>query len=416
MSKLIYFPIKTATACQSKWGWSTIYLNQLATSSCHRVNPEPFSLEDFDNFHNIPKKLQDRQLMLEGKWPTGGCEYCRDIENVGGHSDRMHNLDIPNLTPPEVIQDQTAVVVTPQIVEIFAQNTCNLSCIYCNANLSSKIEFENKKFGDFNQGGVRIPIPQKNNTLSDAYFDKFIDWLYRNVQKIKRLHLLGGETFVQHDLMEKVLEILEKRPSPDLEFCVFSNFNAPEKYWNLYISKIKDLQRAGNIRRFDLTCSVDCWGAESSFVRHGLNLDLLEQRLDWASCQGEDWLYLNVNQTVTSMTIKTMPELIQKIDQYSKHRHIGHYFQFYTGPQMFQHPQIYAYDTWATDFDRIFQAMPRHTIHQAEAIPRMQGLQKQLQQMTSHNYDEIKKLHIYLDEMDRRRKTNWRELFSYLIV
>ena len=56
----IKFPINTATACQSKWTWSTIYLNQLATASCHRVNPVPFELEDFNNFHNIPKKLQDR--------------------------------------------------------------------------------------------------------------------------------------------------------------------------------------------------------------------------------------------------------------------------------------------------------------------------------------------------------------------
>ena len=49
------FPIRTKTSCQSKWTWSTIYLNQLATASCHRVTPMPFKLEEFDNFHNIPK-------------------------------------------------------------------------------------------------------------------------------------------------------------------------------------------------------------------------------------------------------------------------------------------------------------------------------------------------------------------------
>jgi hypothetical protein len=42
----IKFPIKTKTACQSKWTWSTIYLNQLSTASCHRVNPVPFALEE----------------------------------------------------------------------------------------------------------------------------------------------------------------------------------------------------------------------------------------------------------------------------------------------------------------------------------------------------------------------------------
>jgi hypothetical protein len=38
----IKFPIKSATACQSKWTWSTIYLNQLSTASCHRVQPIQF--------------------------------------------------------------------------------------------------------------------------------------------------------------------------------------------------------------------------------------------------------------------------------------------------------------------------------------------------------------------------------------
>ena len=86
------FPISTATACQSKWTWSTIYLNQLATASCHRVQPLAIDPENFDDFHNIPKKIADRELMLEGKWPQGGCEYCGDIERAGGWSDRLHNL------------------------------------------------------------------------------------------------------------------------------------------------------------------------------------------------------------------------------------------------------------------------------------------------------------------------------------
>ena len=416
MSNQVFFPIKTATACQSKWTWSTIYLNSLASASCHRVRPIKFELEELNNFHNLPKKLADRQLMLEGKWPTGGCEYCKNIEDAGGFSDRMHNLDIPDLTPPEVLADPTAIVVTPQIVEIFAQNTCNLACVYCNSTLSSKIEQENKKHGSFRKDKVYIPVVDLSNSTIDQYFAKFIEWLDSNIQKLKRLHLLGGETFIQHELMSLVIGVLEKRPSPNLELCVFSNFNAPEKHWNLYINKIKDLQVAGNIKRFDLTCSVDCWGPQSSYVRSGLNLDVLESRLEWAATQDEQWLYLNVNQTVTSMTIKTMPELIQRIDKYSKHRHIGHYFQFYTGPHNFQHPEMYAYSMWEKDFENIFAAMPTRTNHQTEAIPRMQGLQKQLQQKTDHNRAEIKKLHVYLDELDRRRNTDWRSLFPYLIV
>jgi hypothetical protein len=411
----IKFPIKTKTACQSKWTWSTIYLNQLSTASCHRVNPTPFLLEEFDNFHNIPKKLNDRRLMLNGEWPKGGCEYCQVIEDAGGWSDRQHNLEIRDLTPPELETNPVAIEVTPRIVEIFAQNTCNLQCTYCNSNLSSKIEQENRKFGEFNQNGVVIPVTKVPETTKE-YFEKFMSWLDKNIQSLKRLHLLGGETFIQHELMSRVLDIIERRPNPDLQFCVFSNLNVPDSAWNRYIPRIRDLQRQGHIRVFDLTASIDCWGAESEYARSGLDLKKFEERFAWAADQDESWLRLNANQTVTCLTMKTMPGLIEKLAHYGKNRHIGHYFQFYTGPHMFQHPNTYAYSMWEKTFDQIYKAMPSQTGNHQEAVQRMQGLEKYLQTFTEHNWKDINKLHVYLDELDRRRSTNWRNLFPYLDI
>jgi len=412
----IKFPISTATACQSKWTWSTIYLNQLSTASCHRVNPVKFDLDDFDNFHNIPKKISDRQLMLEGKWPKGGCEYCQRIENSGGYSDRQFNLEVRGLTPPELEIDSRAVHVSPRIVEIFAHNTCNLSCIYCNGNLSSQIERENQKHGEFKSNNVHIPIITNPTTTATEYLDRFISWVDRNVITLSRLHLLGGETFLQHDLMDKILTTLEQRPNPQLEFCLFSNLNVPDAVWNRYIPRILDLQKQKYIKYFDLTASIDCWGPEQEYVRSGLDLNKFEQRFAWAADQDPGRLRLNVNQTVTNMTIKTMPQMIEKIKQYSKHRHIGQYFEFYIGNQLFQHPNIYAYSMWEKDFENILAAMPTDTAEQKEAIPRMVGLQRYLQQYTSHNRTEISKLHVYLDELDRRRRTDWRKLFGYLVV
>ena len=83
---------------------------------------------------------------------------------------------------------------------------------------------------------------------------------------------------------------------------------------------------------------------------------------------------------------------------------------------MFQHPNTFAYDFWAKDFDRIYQAMPTITVEQQEAIPRMQGLESYLKTFKQHNWPNIEKLHVLLDEMDRRRNTNWRALFPYLDI
>lgn len=406
------FPIKTATACNSKWTWSTIWLNKGETSSCHRVDSVPLDPNNFSSFHNLPKKIQDRELMLQGKWPAGGCQYCKKIEDAGGHSDRQHNNNIGGYIPIELATDPRATSVTPRIVEIFAQNTCNFSCVYCAEDLSSQIQNENKKFGHAN-GVKRIPIITKlQNT---EYFDKFIEWLEANIQGLMRLHLLGGETFVQHDLIERVFDIIERRPNPNLQLNIFSNFNAPEKHWVSYINRIKDYCTAGNLGRFDLTCSIDCWGPQAEYVRNGLDLEVLESRIAWAAEQSEDWLYFNVNQTISSMTIKTMSELIEKIKQYSKYRHIGHYFMFVDNFS-FQHPDIFDYSMWADDFDLILKVMPQDNIDKQEAIPRMIGIQKRLQASCKQNLHKIRQLHDYLDELDRRRNTDWRALFPYLIV
>jgi hypothetical protein len=346
-----------------------------------------------------------------GLWPNGGCEYCKDMEDSGGFSDRMHVNTIRKLTPIEVETDFTATRVTPKIVEIFAQNTCNLSCIYCNAGLSSKIEQENIKFGDFKQKGVHIPVVNVP-VATQEYFDKFLNWLDNNVQSLLRLHLLGGETFLQHDLMNSVLEIIGRKPNPKLEFNVFSNCNVPDRYWDKYTNAIQQLQESGHIRIFDLTASIDCWGPQSSYVRSGLNLDKFESRMAWAVTQ--PWIRLNINQTITAMTIKTMPDLVEKINKYSEHNQIGHYFQFYTGPQMFQHPKNFGWSEWENDFDRLFNTMREDNWDQQQARQRMAGLKQQLQQVKEPNIEEIRKLQTYLNELDRRRGTDWRELFPFI--
>ena len=142
------FPIQTATSCQLKWVWSTVYLITGETASCHRTNHHKFNYETF-NFHNTEEKLQDRQRMLEGQWPEKGCEYCRNIELAGGASDRITNLDFWNFDQPKELQlNLTATTVTPRILEIYFNNTCNLKCTYCGPHFSSLWNDELTRFGD----------------------------------------------------------------------------------------------------------------------------------------------------------------------------------------------------------------------------------------------------------------------------
>lgn len=433
--KETYFPLKdVGKCCSNKWGWSTIWLNAGTTSSCHRVEQVPIDFNNFDNFHNLPKKIEDREKMLRGEWPHGsdkgnaltadrenGCQYCQRIEESGGISDRLQVNDQFNYESHinELESDPMATHVTPTTVEIFAENTCNLRCIYCSAGLSSRIDDEDKKFGPILFRGEHPLTTSKGNVdHAPLLMEKFLDWLDKNIQSLARLHLLGGETYIQHKLLESVFDILERNPNPTLCLNIFSNFNAPRKYFYTYNERIKDLQSRGHLQRFDLTFSIDCWGPQQSYVRSGLDLDLAEEYWAWAcneKIKGDDtdWLYLNINQTIGSMTIKTMPDLIEMIYKHSGDKLVGHYFSFLQGFS-FQQAEIFDWSLWEEDFERILGTMKRDTENQQDAYDRMLGIRDTYKKHCKRNEIEIEKLHCYLDELDRRRGTDWRSLFPYL--
>jgi hypothetical protein len=172
-----YFPINTATACQLKWTWSSIYLYTGMTNSCHRVENTHLTTDTFKDFHNTPKKIADRKLMLDGQWPQGGCEYCKKIEDAGGSSDRLLHLNIPNLTPPELDVDASATNVTPRIVEVYFDNVCNMSCVYCQDKYSSKIQQENNRFGRFEKNGLVIDNFSSRDPNQTQLTDEFWTWM-----------------------------------------------------------------------------------------------------------------------------------------------------------------------------------------------------------------------------------------------
>jgi organic radical activating enzyme len=406
-----FFPIKTATACQLKWNWSTIRLYNGDTSSCHRVNGNLITVDTFDTFHNTPKKLADRALMLDGQWPQGGCEYCQQIEQAGGSSDRMFHTSIPNMAPPELDVNPTATEVTPTILEIYFDNICNMSCLYCWDGFSSKIQQENVKFGRFDQAGIVIENYAKKVDDISALTDRLWTWMETHGRKLKRFHVLGGEPFYQHQF-DRCLEFFDSIPHPDLEFNVVSNLMISTARLEVLIGKIKNLVAKRKLKRFDLTVSIDCFGAEQEYVRYGLDLNQWRKNFEYVA--GQKWITLNVNQTLSGLTIKTVPELLRYVNKFRTDREIGHYFSTTVMTHECLHPEIFGTGFFDNDFEKILNVMPDDTWQQKEARKYMLGIQGQLnsKQRDQHKIDQ---LGVLLNEIDRRRNLNWEETFPWLV-
>ena len=406
-----YFPIKTATACQLKWNWSTLFLYNGVTASCHRAGHSKITLDTFDTFHNTEKKQAERQRMLDGQWPEdSSCYYCRDIEKSGGSSDRMRHLAIPNQSPPELDSDPTAVVVQPTVLEIFFNNQCNLSCLYCDPFLSSKINSEYKKHGRFEKNGVILESINIDSSYA-ALLDKFWNWMNRYSTGLVRFTVAGGEGFYQPEL-ETCLEYFESSQHPNLEFCIITNLMLESKRLEKFIQRFKNLVTSGRLKRVDLTCSIDCLGAEQEYTRYGLTVDTWIKNFE--RLMKEPWLTLHVNQTISVLTIKTMPGLIEKIKIWKSQREIGHFFSVVAPGPEYLVPGILGNKVFEEDFKHILELMPQDTKEDQLALNCMQGIAHGYSQSTPNTVDMLK-LKTFLDETDRRRGTSWTDTFPWLV-
>jgi MoaA/NifB/PqqE/SkfB family radical SAM enzyme len=410
-SKLINraFPIKTATACQLKWNWSTIFLTTEETASCHRTNHHKFDTNVFD-FHNTPSKLQDRERMLAGLWPEKGCNYCRDIEDAGGQSDRITNLDFSGIhAPPELDIDPNATNVTPRILEVYFDNTCNLKCLYCGPHFSSLWDAENKRHGTFTRGDLTITDSFKKSINIEANKQKLFEWLKNNGQHLTVFNILGGEPFYQQEL-EQCLDLFDQHPAPELKLQIFTNLNVKLSKLQPIIQRIRQLIDQDKLRQFEITASLDCWGEPQEYVRYPLNLSSWKENFEYLLSQS--WINLIVSSTVTPLTVKTLPELLEQINQWNQTRTVYHYQNSVNGPS-YMFIDMFG-DIFVDDFNRALALKTEDTPEQRSSKKYLQGIAQQSASQ-GPNVPEITKLFDFLNEMDRRRNTNWTTVFPWLV-
>ena len=402
------FPIKTTTSCQLKWNWSTVYLTTETTASCHRTNHHRFNTEIFD-FHNTPEKLADRTRMLEGKWPERGCEYCKNIELAGGTSDRITNLDFPGIhAPVELDSDPLAIQVTPRILEVYFDNTCNLKCVYCGPHFSSLWDAENKRHGYFKKDNLIISDDFIKSPNIEKNKQKLFAWLRKHGHNLTSFNILGGEPLYQSEL-EECLELFEQVPAPELKLQIFTNLNTKLPHLKKIISKVKQLINQGSLREFEVTASLDCWGEPQEYVRYPLNLVSWEKNFEFLLSQ--PWINLIVSSTITSLTVKTLPALLEKIQKWNQVRTVYHY-QNSVGMKNYMSIDIFG-NLFVNDFEQALKLKLERTPEERSSKEYLRGIAQQ-SQAGSANPTEIKKLIDYLTELDRRRNTNWQTTFPWL--
>ena len=407
--------------CALKFGWSTVKLSEGTSASCHRTAYDKVPEGDFGKFHHTPTQVETRKLMLEGKWPGKGCEYCKKIEDAGGISDRMeaNSMDPKHFSTTDC-----------KILEVYFSNVCNQACIYCSAEYSSQWETENKKFGldiettDF----ARDFLKDKENFKRIK--SEFWEWMENNHKPLVKYNILGGEPFFQPELLEN-LDFFETHPCPNLELTIVSNLKCPEKRFRATMDKIDNLRAIGNLGQVRITGSIDCWGDAFEYTRWGAKLEEFDRNLGILMLDYKE-IEVEIHMTMGATTIKDMPELITRLNYWNNLRNpirektsdeksgekehsnikpIHLNANFVVWPYHMA-PDIFPTGFFKEDFKRAHTELDKG-IWYSSLYELMEGYEKSIDN-TPVNYTKINKLKEELTNIDRRRGCDWKKTFPWL--
>lgn len=413
------FPIVNDAACLYKWAWSTLFLSRGTTSSCHRGYHWKLNDDNFMDFHNHPGKLADREKMFAGEWPGNGCEYCRDIEKEGGVSDRTGfvNNSVEQV-PPELhgflennfTYENVPLKVSPTLVEVYFNNVCNQSCVYCTPGFSSQIEQEVRKHGPskFNKDYSSWDADSKY----EKYKEKFWEWMEKKSEHVQILQVLGGEPLYQKEF-EQCLDFFDKHPRPNLVYRTFSNLKHDSEKFKVKIQRVQNLIDQGKLNRMEFVCSIDCWGPEIEYVRDGLILPEWEQNLN--TLLHSSGIGILIHATLTPLTLPTLHQLIEKTTEWQKIKEtVSINWNTVVRPSIFN---PYNFGKYLAPFiDTAIQALENYgNLNKREKLQtHLKGIQQQLL-TTPANKKEVNDCANFLDDIDKRRNRNWRAIFPQIV-
>lgn len=278
--------------CLAKWKQVSLHLTTGMNNSCYHPPLHRIPIEEINRnpgaLHNTAHKKEQRKMMLNGERPIE-CQYCWNMEDLGEMSDRHYRsgepwaaVDFDRITTSTGNEDD----VVPGYVEVNFNNACNLKCSYCSPQFSSSWQDEMQRMGAYptstphnapeHFSGDRRSIPAREY---NAYVEAFWQWWPELYPELSHFRMTGGEPLMDRNTY-RVFDYVLANPKSDLHLCVTSNFSVEERLWQRYKDYVKRLCDRSIIEHFMQYVSVDGWGAQAEYMRHGLDFDLLWDRVD----------------------------------------------------------------------------------------------------------------------------------------
>jgi organic radical activating enzyme len=309
--------------CLAKWKQVSLHLPTGLNNSCYHPPLHRIPIEDIGRnpgaLHNTPFKKEQRKLMLAGVKPAE-CSYCWNMEAHDKLSDRHYRSGEPWAAKDYSVitkstGDEDAI---PSYVEVNFNNVCNLACSYCSPQFSSTWQQETDRHGAYptlvphnaaeHFSGDRKPIPARDH---NPYVEAFWAWWPTLYPELEHFRMTGGEPLLDKNTY-RVFDYVLANPSAKLHLNVTSNFSVDEKSWQKYLAYVKQLCD-GRIEHFMQYVSLDAWGAQAEYIRHGLDFDLLWDRVNQFLTEVPNYSSLTFIVTMNNLSVPSLENLFAGI-------------------------------------------------------------------------------------------------------
>jgi organic radical activating enzyme len=310
--------------CLAKWKQVSLHLPTGLNNSCYHPPLHTIKIEDIGRggtgLHNTAYKKEQRKLMLAGTKPAE-CQYCWNMEVNDKLSDRHYRSGEPWAAKDfdTIVNSTGEEDVVPSYVEVNFNHACNLACSYCSPQFSSTWQQEVESHGGYPTStvhndpshfrGRNRPIPVREH---NPYVEAFWDWWPTLYPELQHFRMTGGEPMLDKNTY-RVFDYVLANPKPDLHLNVTSNFSVDEKSWQKYLGYMKQLCQEGVLEHFMQYISLDSFGSQAEYIRHGLDFDLLWDRVNQFLTEVPSRNSVTFIVTMNNLSVTGLPNLFAAI-------------------------------------------------------------------------------------------------------
>lgn len=431
--------------CLAKWTQVTMHLGMGMTHSCHHPSPHKIPLREVERnpsaLHNTSYKKQKRKEMLEGGKPSE-CDYCWKVEeSSNSFSDRVFKSSEPWSIDQfhKISESHWREDYNPRYVEVSFSNTCNFKCAYCGPQYSSKWVEEIERhgayptsynFNDISNIKARGEMPYKQSE-ENPYLEAFWKWWPDLYKDLHTFRITGGEPLLAKDTF-RVLEYIQDhyKNNEKLSLSINSNLGVPDNLIDRFIEIAKDLCENDKVRELTIFTSCEAKGSQAEYTRYGLDYEKFWQNID-KILTALPKVTINIMATYNALSVFSYDDLIDRTFEMKK-----------------KHANGQRYWVSALQLDTSYLRWPTHLsvkiLEQEHKDLILKSAEKVLyygiKEFTHENYgfsnieiQKIKRIYdyaisegefdlernrkdfvIFVDELDKRRGTNFLETFPEL--